>query len=195
MSGRFGQTGLWTDAREGSEMSSHVLDALVSEDFLVSLGTVSSAEGLRRHLQQSNYVKALGKALTSGEVSEERLRQFTSDLMRQFKVGEQFVYDPVLAALAVALQNRYTPFSDEYLLDVARIGQIVELPFSPRVARLCRMEWGARRPWIKQKTKTFSEAALQSLRLNDRSYRVVFVGSRHLRRVGTTKREANYAAS
>ena len=161
---------------------------------MVSLGTISSAEGLKRHLQQSEYVKNVGKALTSGETSEERIRQFVSALMQSFKPGEQFLYDPALAALAVVMQNRYTPFADEYLLDLARIGRIVEFPFSPRVAQLCRVEWGARRPCVKKKTKTYNEAVLQALRHLTLSYRVMFIGGKRLKRMGTIKREANYAA-
>ncbi len=93
-------------------MTSPALAALASHDFLVSAGTISCAEGLKRHLRQSEYVKAVGKALSSGEVSEGRIRQFVSELMRSFKPGEQFFCDPVLAALAVVMQNRYTPFAD-----------------------------------------------------------------------------------
>ena len=176
-------------------MPSRALEALTSEDFFVSLGTISSAEGLRRYLQRSDYAKAIAQALASGEVSEERLRQFVAELMKSFKPGEQFFYDPVLAALAVAMQSRYTPFAEEYLLDLARVGRIVEFPFSPRVAQLCRIQWDARRPWIKKKTKTFSEAALQSLCQTNWSFHVVLVGSGHLKRRGTIKREAHYAAS
>ena len=176
-------------------MASRVLEALASEDFLVSLGTISSAEGLKRHLHRSEFVKAVGKALTSGEVSEERLRHFVSELMKSFKPGEQFFHDPVLAALAVALQSRYTPFADEYLLDLARVGRIVEFPLSPRVAQLCRIEWGARRPRVKRKTKTFDETAFQALRYTQWSYRVVFVGGQPVKKAGTIKREAHYAAS
>ena len=168
---------------------------MASEDFLVSLGTVSSAEGLKRHLHQSEYVKAVGKALTSGEVSEGRIRQFVSELMRSFKPGEQFFHDPVLAALAVAMQSRYTPFADEYLLGMARVGRIVEFPFSPKVAQLCRIEWGARRPRIKRKTKTFDETVLQALRHTKLSYRLVFVGGQPRKKTPNTRREVNYAAS
>jgi hypothetical protein len=176
-------------------MASRILEALASEDFLVSLGAISSAEGLKRHLRQSEYVTAVGKALSSGEVSEERIRQFVSELMRSFKPGEEFFYDPVLAALAVSMQSRFTPFADEYLLDLARVGRIVEFPFSPRVTQLCRIEWGARRPRVKRKTKTFNETALQALRFTKWSYRVVFAGGQRVKRPGTIKREANYAAS
>ena len=176
-------------------MASKVLADLTSDAFLVSLGVISSAEGLKRHLQQSEYVKAVARALSSGEVSEQRIRQFVSELMRSFKPGDQFFYDPVLAALAVVMQNRYTPFADEYLLDLARVGRIVEFPFSSKVAQLCRAEWGTRRPCFKTKTKTFDETALEALRHTKLSYRVVFIGGPPLKRTGAIKRETNYAAS
>jgi hypothetical protein len=115
--------------------------------------------------------------------------------MRSFKPGEQFFYDPALAALAVVMRRRYTPFADEFLLDLARVGRIVEFPFSPRVAQLCRLEWGARHPRVKKKTKTYNEAALRALRHAKFSYRVVLVSSRRLKRTGTIKREASYATS
>ena len=101
----------------------------------------------------------------------------------------------VLAALAVVMRRRYTPFADEFLLDLARVGRIVEFPFSPRVAQLCRLEWGARHPRVKKKTKTYNEAALRALRHAKFSYRVVLVSSRRLKRTGTIKREASYATS
>ena len=113
---------------------------------MVSLGTISSAEGLKRHLHHSEYVRAVGKALTSGEVSEERIRQFVSELMRSFKPGDQFFYDPVLAALVVVMQSRYTPFGTSISSTWRRLVASWSSPSAPKVAQIYRIEWGRRRP-------------------------------------------------
>ena len=140
-------------------MSSNALRSLLTEEFVESLGLCGTAAGLRRGLQRSKYVKAVRESIASGELTEKTLRGFIRDLMRSWKPGVQFPYDFALAALAVALEKRFTPFVDEYLLDLARLGGIAELDLSPKVAQAVRRDWGVQRGLLVERRRPFLKGA------------------------------------
>ena len=103
------------------------LDELVTEEFLLALGADSSAVGLRRAVLNSPVVRKLQRALKIGEVTEEAIREFVGDLLTSFRHRGQFLHEPALAAIAVILETRDSPFVAEYLIDLARL-RIAELP-------------------------------------------------------------------
>lgn len=117
------------------------LDALLSDEFPLSLGVSTTAAGLRRALQRSSFVKELRESLTRGEVTEAGIRRFLARLMREFRPGVQFFHEPALAAIAVVLEHRSTAFAEEYLLDLARLKHIAEMDLAPRVAAISLKRW------------------------------------------------------
>ncbi len=117
------------------------LDVLTSDEFLLSLGVSATASGLRRALRRSLFVKELRESLMTGEVTEHGMRIFVSRLMREFRPGVQFSHEPALAAVAVVLEKRGTAFSEEYLLDLARLKHIAEFDLAPRVAAASFKHW------------------------------------------------------
>ena len=79
-------------------------------------------------------MQAVGSALSSGLITEAAVRLFAERLLKDLQRGVLFPHDLTLAALAVALAERYTPFADEYLHGLAGL-QAAEMPFATRVAR------------------------------------------------------------
>jgi hypothetical protein len=118
------------------------LSELHSEQFLDSLGIVTSASGLRRALVKSPLVDRLRRAIASGAIPESSIRAYCERLMQAFERGGRFPHELALAALCIALEERVTPFVEEFLLDLARL-DIVEMPLAPELARECLKRWYA----------------------------------------------------
>jgi hypothetical protein len=121
-------------------MSNKALIDLTSDEFRLSLGVVTSAAAPRRCLQRSPYMHRLRAALRFEIVSESGIRRFVSELSARFQRGAMFFDEPALAAIAVALETRSSPFVDEYLNDLAKLGRIAEFHLAPGVAVLCLRE-------------------------------------------------------
>ena len=117
-------------------MTIPVLERLKSEEFLVAVGFASTAGALRRILRRLGEVPAISKALRQGEITEESIRIFVSSIMRDFRSGEQFVHEVALAALAVVMETRPTPFAEEFLRDLSRL-ELGEMGLCIRLAREC----------------------------------------------------------
>jgi hypothetical protein len=81
----------------------------------------------------------LRSALQSGEVTEDTLRVFSATLLRDLEYGRRFPHELAIAAMAVALESRPTPFAEEFVMDLARL-ELPELPVAIRVARECCRE-------------------------------------------------------
>ena len=118
------------------------LERLASEQFVASVGAVTSPQALRRYFHRCDDVKSVRTALEKGQISEATIRWFVDGLMRHFVRGFQFPFEIALAALAVALETRQTKFADDYLLDLARLRDFSEMHVAPRVAGLCMTERG-----------------------------------------------------
>lgn len=115
-------------------MSVSVLDRLASDEFVLSVGFLSTPSSLRRLLQRAKEVAEIRESLKQEAITDDTLRRFVSRLLEDFRRGERFVHELALAALAVAVERRPTDFADEYLHDLARL-QIAELSMAIRVAR------------------------------------------------------------
>ena len=112
------------------------LSLLFSSEF-DSLGFIAgNDESLFAALNGSPVVGELRAALGSGSVSENEIRRFTEQLMQDFRPGELFTHDLILAGLAVVLSRNWnTPFAEEFILDLARLKN-PELRRSIAIARL-----------------------------------------------------------
>jgi hypothetical protein len=111
-----------------------VLKRLLSDDLLVIAGTISGATALRQFLASRNEVQKVADALKNGSVTDDSLRRFTDELLKDLRHGELFRHDLVLAAIAVVFERWFTPFADEYLHGLAGL-EASEMPYGPRVAR------------------------------------------------------------
>lgn len=117
-----------------------VLALLIADDFIASVGVISSARGVRRHLYKSRFVGCVRSAIEGGIVSEDDIDAFVNDLMDEFSRGVRFPHELALAALSVILETRKTKFAEDFLLDLARLN-ITEMTFSPQVARESLRLW------------------------------------------------------
>ena len=115
-------------------MGAGVLEGLLSEELLASASAISGAPALRQFFAGREEVQALGAALSCDSITETSIRLFSERLLKDLQRGVLFPHDLTLAALAVALAERYTPFADEYLRGLAGL-QAAEMPLSTRVAR------------------------------------------------------------
>lgn len=102
-----------------------------------SLGFIAgNDESLFAALNEHPAVNKLREALGSGSVSENEIRQFAEQLMQEFRPGELFTHDLILAALAIVLSRNWnTPFAEEFILDLAKLKN-PELRRSIAIARL-----------------------------------------------------------
>ena len=117
-------------------MGEKLLGQLISDLFVVSVGTVLTPQTLRRFLLRSEEVRGIREALRQGAITEETLRGFIASLLADFRVGRRFEHELALAALAVVVERRPTDFAEEFLLDLAKL-KLAEMPLCIRVARGC----------------------------------------------------------
>jgi hypothetical protein len=118
-------------------MTHPALQVLQSDDFLVRFGVTSNARAMHAALRRSDEVENVRDALYQGQIDEQTLRDFVSGLLESFRVGELLPFDVTLAAVAVAVESRPTPFVDEFLSELSRL-QRREFPIAIRVAQECR---------------------------------------------------------
>ena len=121
---------------KGTRMISLPLLRLMADDFTDSIGVVLPTVPLRQVLQRSNDVRRLLAAVRFRQVTATDVREFVSQLLKDFRSGEVFQHDIVLAALAVVMEHWNEPFAAEYLVDLARIKH-PEFRASSRMAREC----------------------------------------------------------
>lgn len=118
-------------------MAHHLLQRLASDEFALSLGVTPTTASLVSALRAHTLVHELRAALDRQEVSQEMLRAFVDALLLELRRGESFLYQEALAAVAVALEERMTPFAVEYVRDLAQL-RIAELRHASSVARVCK---------------------------------------------------------
>jgi hypothetical protein len=115
---------------------SPLLHVLTTDDFTDGVGVVLPPSPLRHVLQRAPHVRRIGAALRYGQITEQDIRVFVAQLLREFKPGELFRHDIALAALAVAMEHCGDRFAEEYLIDLARVER-PEFRAAYRVAREC----------------------------------------------------------
>ena len=100
------------------------LEAIRSDDFFVRYGYVAGTTALRRLLYSAGDVIRLKTALRQREIADEELSRFVSVILDSWRPAEHFGFDLSLAALAVAVELRSTPFVNEFLEDLAKIKRV-----------------------------------------------------------------------
>jgi hypothetical protein len=117
-------------------MAHRVLDRLLSVPFQASMTFAPTPTALHRMLERSPEVRKIQRGLQRGEITEATIEQFVASLMKGLKQGERFQDEVPLAALAVALQSRSSPFADSFLHQLAGL-KLAEMSTCVRVAREC----------------------------------------------------------
>jgi len=95
----------------------------------------STAEALRALLRRSPEVRQIREDYDAGAVTAATLRQFVQQLFAT-STADSMPYEHALAAIAVVLEDRFTDYSEEYLVDLARV-RTARLAMASRVARTC----------------------------------------------------------
>jgi hypothetical protein len=111
-----------------------LLERISSEDFESTVWPAATTQRLRHLLLATPEVRTLREALTSGELSENRIREFVSSSMLQLRRGVRFDFEVAFAAIAVALESYFAPIADEYLAALAGLA-VPELGVASRVAQ------------------------------------------------------------
>lgn len=117
-------------------MSFGVLEQLKRDDFYDSIGIAESPVRLRYVLKKLSVVRSIAEALSSGELTEKKIREFVSTILQKFVAGRRIPDGLALAAIAVVLEPRATTFAHEYLNDLAKL-QLSELNIPILVAKEC----------------------------------------------------------
>ena len=112
------------------------LEQLLTDDFVAETGFYSTPAGLHRSLGKNSVVMELTSAIRTGEITTENIRTFVSQLSSSFERGIRFPYENCLAAICVSIEHLSNSFSEEFLLDLARVS-VKEIPFASKVAAIC----------------------------------------------------------
>ena len=71
----------------------NLLERIKSDDFIFSIGYEMPSKAIRYILARTEECKQLRDAYCSGNLSEEELRKYIQNLLREFASGEKFPYD------------------------------------------------------------------------------------------------------
>lgn len=112
------------------------LHTLLSEEFDDSVGFILLPAAFQSVLRRSQVVRKITNAIRHGEITDQMLRSFVSELTGELVKGEALRGDIALAALAVSVETMQTPFAEEYLTTLAKL-RVPEMSTSVRVAREC----------------------------------------------------------
>jgi hypothetical protein len=126
-----------------------VLSRLNSDQMLGVASTISGSAALRHYFASCDEVQDVAFALQRGVITEEGVKRFVEDLLDDLKKWVLFSHDLTLAALAVALETRYTLFADEFLHWLSQM-QSAEMPIGPQVANevLYHRAWPPAQKWV-----------------------------------------------
>ena len=119
-------------------MMSQLLTTLSDAEFSTTVGLLPNPAAVRRSLR-SPQITEIRKALTSGQLTEEAIREFVNAKMHDIRPGQRFVHEPAIAAICVALEAIASHFADEFTNDLAKL-EFAEMPTAIRIARLSHDE-------------------------------------------------------
>lgn len=111
-----------------------LLQKLTTSEFGARFQCTSNPRAVHRILQRDHDVQEIRTALANGTLSEQGLEVFSASLTRQISFGERFADEFALAAIAVSLETRQTPFAKKYVRGLASL-TVAEIPMATRVAK------------------------------------------------------------
>lgn len=112
------------------------LSDLTTSSFEMGVPIAANARTLRLLLRRNGIVRQLASRVADGSISDQEIEAFAGELIAEFDPGTRFPHQLALAALAVALESRYTPFAQRYLAQLGAL-RLEELRDCIDVAREC----------------------------------------------------------
>lgn len=112
------------------------LHDLLNPGFHASMAVFSGSKSIYVALQNNDYLKQLTYSYSIGEIEDNEIESFVSELMSTFVEGNYFSNEIQLLAVAVLLQAKQTDFTQQLLTDFSRIRR-KELQLLPKVAKMC----------------------------------------------------------
>lgn len=113
-------------------------------DVQMAFALTSFPEAITSFLRECKEVRGLVEALESNVVTDEHLNTAVGRWTKAFQKGRRFAHERELAALAVAVEGRYTPFAERFLAELAGARR-PEIPLAWRIAREILRERETRR--------------------------------------------------
>ena len=113
-----------------------ILERIKSTDYIFSLGVQLPPKAMYKILKNENETNILRILYQSNALTDIEIKEFVNDLLKEFRYGEKYFYDLTLASIAVALEDCYTNFADEYISDLSKLSQ-TELKTSTEIAKIC----------------------------------------------------------
>ena len=117
-------------------MSVPKLAVLLSDDFEFKYCMLDYPARLRLLMLEDNSVTELHEAIRVGEISWEQLKEFVDTIVSGFKPGFTLDGDIALCAIAVAIEDFESEFSEEYLNKLSKL-KAAEVRKPVRVAIEC----------------------------------------------------------
>lgn len=118
-----------------AEAINSLSDWLMSDNFIIEYMVYGTADALRNALHRSSEVAQLRSYLERGEITPKEVEDLVSEMIRQFKPGEKYVYDVSLAAVVVGIENDRREITSRLICDLSML-RCPEMPMSIRVARI-----------------------------------------------------------
>src|SRR6516225_6441958 len=120
------------------------LDDLATEGFELSLPPVPNVRVLRRLLRQHPTVQVIDRAMLAGAIGDPEIDDLVTRLLEGFRSGRRFPHTTALAAIAVLLEPRFSPFAETFLRDLASL-RLEEIRAAIEMAKLCQIarQWRA----------------------------------------------------
>jgi hypothetical protein len=112
------------------------LAALDSDEVKELSMTISLPASLHDHLETLPVVRNIKEKINEGSLVFEQIQSTVSEWMGDFRPGTRFAHEPALSALAVALERRPGPDTEQFLEQLASL-RIMEIPIAPRIASEC----------------------------------------------------------
>ena len=113
-----------------------LMQHLMSTDFELEV-VASTPRALHTALMRNRHISELTERLDKGEVSYVELQHFVDELLEAGRPHKDFPYQVALAAIAVAVQDRFRPdFSDRFVRGLAAV-RGSRFAMASGVARIC----------------------------------------------------------
>lgn len=112
-----------------------VIAALCLDQFEAKVAAASTATVLRKLIRNTDEYSRLREHINSGSINSSHIKATVEELLESFEKGKPFRYQSALATIAVAMENSFDEYSDEYLASLSK-ARVTELSMATRVAEL-----------------------------------------------------------
>src|SRR5688500_4475241 len=110
------------------------LRELCSPEYLGKVAFVSTPAALRAMILRTQEFQALSRDLAEGRLTETMIEEFVNGLFKDFRKGERFAHEEVVATIATLLERHPAPFAEKFIRDLAGL-RSSEMTMAVAVAR------------------------------------------------------------